>query len=70
MIVHKCPYCEKSYTWDGDFDSYGGTDDIDFKVSEDISLTLYTCAVCAATVAVFVNDNNGGSLYVPSTDEL
>lgn len=78
MITDKCPRCGKEYQWDAEQDTYVGWDENAIEVGltevgdeeSEREATLYYCYGCGTSIAIYLKDANGGSVFVPSTKEL
>lgn len=72
MITDNCPNCDKPHNWDACQDIYEDT--LPFELEsytddEDRRVTVYYCT-CGTAMAMFLTDDNGGTIFVPSTKEL
>lgn len=78
MITDKCPACGKEYQWDAEQDTYIGWDANALEVElteigdEDAErkATVFYCYGCGTAVAIYLKDDNGASVFVPSNKEL
>lgn len=69
MITDKCPICHTEYPWNSCNDYYEGAgEQTTTLVGKTITLSL--CPIDNGVIAIQILDENGGEVYVPSTQEL
>jgi hypothetical protein len=75
-IRDACPICQRSFEWDAENDHYRDAMEHDDTVvpksmnGEERRLSLFICPADGAVIAVYIVDEFGGEVFVPSQKAL